>query len=799
MRNDHTDWFTPCEYTNEEPELFQFKKEIVRLQNEQKEAYLVQISADSRYKLFVNDVFVEVGPAKGNHLVWFYDEIDLAPYLTKEKNIVKVEVLHYPTEHWKGNCGIFRTELPGLYFKELSLEQEAGRKQNTDGQNRSKENESKQYLTGGDSQNETAAVESGWRCKKVRGFQIIEENPYFSPLLIYENRVGQSTVHEWKNVGEVKWEQLPERLNPENLKQRRIPFQKRTRRTFSQNFFPLTIPANDIYSMDLNAEELTTGFLKLVLAGGKDSDVTILQSECYAGPVQEHENPFKSMPQKGDRTDISLNLYGYTDTYKVAGVGTEQLPEIYEPFWFRTFRYIRITIRTGLEPLEILNFDYEENGYPLEVKSHVETSDESMSAIWDICERSLRRCMHETYEDCPFYEQLQYAMDARSQMLFTYAIAADDRLARNCMEDFRSSAQYIRQMADEYEKCPDSNVKRKEELRRFAGREGLINSCYPNYEMNIIPSFSIYYIGMLYDHMMYFGDKVFLKDHMETVDGILDFFRRNLDERGLVGKIGDINQPGNDWSFIDWAPEWDDTDGVPPCTKQGSTTMESFLYLLGLQYATKLSEYLKEEKNGTDNQKLLQEYEDRAEEYRIRAEKLQISINQYCVGQNGMYQDGPGIDSYSQHCQVFAILTNTVSKKTGGKILRETLEHKEVYPQCTIAMMFYLFRALEECEMYSYTDELWNIWRTMIRNHMTTCAEDPLRSRSDCHAWGALALYELPAVVLGVRPTKPGFAAYEVNPQPGKLQWAKGSVVIPKGKINVSWKVDPNGNILVKS
>lgn len=792
MRNDHTYWFTPCEYTNKEPELFQFIKEIVSPKNEPKEAYLVQISADSRYKLFVNDAFVEVGPAKGNHLVWFYDEIDLAPFLTKEKNIVTVEVLHYPTEHSKGNCAIFRTEMPGLYFKELSFAQEARRKQNTDEKNESNENEPKQYPASGDLQNETAAAESGWRCKKVCGFQIIEENPYFSPLLIYENRVGQSTVHEWKNVGEAKWEQLPERLRPENLKQRRIPFQKRTRRTFSQNFFPLTIPANDIYSMDLNAEELTTGFLKLVLAGGKNSDVTILQSECYAGPVQEHKNPFKSMPQKGDRTDTSLNLYGYTDTYKVAGVGTEQLPEIYEPFWFRTFRYIRITIRTGPEPLEILNFDYEEIGYPLEVKSHVETSDESMSAIWDICERSLRRCMHETYEDCPFYEQLQYAMDARSQMLFTYAIAADDRLARNCMEDFRSSAQYIRQMADEYEKCPDSDVKRKEELQRFAGRKGLINSCYPNYEINIIPGFSIYYIGMLYDHMMYFGDKVFLKDHMETVDGILDFFRRNLDERGLVGKIGDINQPGNDWSFIDWAPEWDDTDGVPPCTKQGPVTMESFLYLLGLQYAAKLSEYLKEEKNGTDNQKLLQEYEDSAEEYRIRAEKLQISINQYCLGQNGMYQDGPGIDSYSQHCQVFAILTNTVSKKTGGKILRETLEHKEVYPQCTIAMMFYLFRALEECEMYSYTDELWNIWRIMIRNHMTTCAEDPLRSRSDCHAWGALALYELPAVVLGVRPTKPGFAAYEVNPQPGKLQWAKGSVVIPKGKINVSWRVDSN-------
>ncbi|WP_291224501.1 hypothetical protein [Gemmiger sp.] len=45
----------------------------------------------------------------------------------------------------------------------------------------------------------------------------------------------------------------------------------------------------------------------------------------------------------------------------------------------------------------------------------------------------------------------------------------------------------------------------------------------------------------------------------------------------------------------------------------------------------------------------------------------------------------------------------------------------------------------------------------MVENHLTTCVENDTDTRSDCHAWGALLCYELPAVILGVRPAAPGF------------------------------------------
>lgn len=724
IENNKTNWmWLPGhkEAWNIEPVFAYFRRELVLIQVPA--SYNIKITADSRYKLYVNGIFVEAGPSKGNDKVWYYDEMDISRFLVEGKNVIAVLVLHYPTEHWKGNCSVFRTETPGLYLEEQGCEKTADK----------------------------------WKCKEAEGIKIVSENPYFAPLQIYEEVQGSAEKTDWMTAdcNTEGWEEavyyqkqeLTPILSPERLVKRTIPFMKRTPgKIVHRGGQILKAAAHSKRSVDLSAGELKTAYLKLKIAGGSGAKISILQAECYAGSIKVKENdPYGSLPQKGSRTDETLDLYGYTDIYHVTGYGTSEQPEIYEPFWFRTFRFIRLTIETADEPVQVLLPEYEEVTYPLEVLSHAETPDPEMKQIWDICERSLRLCMHETYEDCPFYEQLQYAMDARSQILYTYAVSADPRLALKCMDDFRCSAR----------------------------KDGMLNCSYPNYEENVIPGFSIFYIGMVYDYMMYFGKKDEIQKHMETIDGILQYFQDHLDERGIVGKIGDLNRPGNDWSFIDWTPEWDETNGVPCCTLQGPVTMESLYYLLGLQYAADIAEYMGEK--------------DKVLKYSGYAEHLSQAVQAYCVGENGMYQDGPGIEEYSQHSQVFAVLTGLASKETGRKLLIETLTHKERYAQCSVASMFYLFRALEKCDIYEYTKDLWNIWKDMLKNNMTTCAEDTLMSRSDCHAWGALALYELPAAVLGVKPVKPGFAEMEVKPQKNYYKWAKGEAVTPKGMIKVEW------------
>jgi hypothetical protein len=151
----------------------------------------------------------------------------------------------------------------------------------------------------------------------------------------------------------------------------------------------------------------------------------------------------------------------------------------------------------------------------------------------------------------------------------------------------------------------------------------------------------------------------------------------------------------------------------------------------------------------------------------------------------------------SQHCQVFGILTGTLNEEEGRKNLEKSLLEAG-FARCSVAMNFYLFRALEQTGLYAYTERCWDIWRGMVENHCTTCVEAEFYARSECHAWGALALYELPSVVLGVRPAAPGYSRISVRPAAAYMRSASGKVHTPAGDLEVSWVKAEDGKIRVK-
>lgn len=519
------------------------------------------------------------------------------------------------------------------------------------------------------------------------------------------------------------------------------------------------IPPNSQTTVVLGAASLTTAFLQFRFQGGAASRIRIRTAECFEKPSESPTpNPFAR--NKGNRTDVSGIIVGQDDFYTIDRNIPADFDVSYEPFWFRTFRYIELHIETSSTPLRVLQLDYRAIHYPLDIKTQISHFPSPGTAkTWEISLNTLRNCMHETYEDCPFYEQNQFAMDARLQILFTYQLSHDDRLARKCMQEFYASRR------------PD----------------GLIETHFPSPFPGVnIPCFSLYWILMVHDHMMYFGDASLVRRYLGAIDGILNHFDQRLNENGLVGRFAwDV------WPFVDWTREWSDPASargdfrnlaVPPAYhRTGVATYNSLVYAYALQKAAELCAFIGRRDTGA--------------EYRQRASNLNNAVVKNCLrggGGGGFFVDGPDSpdEERSQHCQVSAVLSGAVGGDEARDILlRSLIDEQSEYARCSYAMGFYVFEAARKTNLYDQLRPmLLRPWSDMMSQNLTTWAESAAMPRSDCHGWSAVPVHDFVANVAGLSPGGPGFGTIRFEPRRKHWETMEGSFAIAgSGVVRISW------------
>jgi alpha-L-rhamnosidase len=706
----------------------------------------IDITADSRYRLFVNGQSVSVGPCKGDRHVHYYETVDVSKYLVKGKNALAVKVLRYPSlEPFKtgegGPISIWRSQSAGL-FVEGCLRDGNGL--------------------------ELASLHSGsdWKAFRHEGYRHIPKS-LIKWMGGVENVDGQGAPHGWElpDYEDSSWKpaipfaetrDFSGNLSPWNLVPRPIPFMYEKERSFIQvtkvqeadesharlflqGGHPLLISPYKKLVIEMDAGELMTGYLSVGVQGGRGSVIRMIASECYE---PDNSNPVR-MRLKGNREDITGKLIGEPDIYHVAGIGNrEGSAEIYEPFWFRTFRYVHLEIETGDEPLELLYTNYRETGYPLDVKAQFQCSDEELNTLWELSVRTLKRCMHETYEDCPYYEQLQYSMDSRLMMLFTYLVSADDRLPRRTIADFYRSRQ----------------------------SDGLLQSRYPSTQPQVIPSFALYWIDMLAEHYEYNKDIDLIVTYRPAMIQLLDWYHDRLTPEGIVGVTSNRY-----WTYFDWVTEW--PLGAPP------ESIDRPMYLLSLMYAASLRK--------AANLLRVTDWNDAALEMEKRADDVCIAVRRLAWSEEKqLFRDLPGTEIYSQHSQIMAVLSGAVNGEEAKTLMERTLNLQKY--RVSQPYTYLLIQALKKNGLHHRIFDLWDRWRVFISQGLTTLPETEVNPRSDCHAWTAVPLAEFPGTILGIKLDEPGFKKVMIEPQLGKLQWAKGSVATINGMIEVDWKLIQN-------
>lgn len=671
------------------------------------EKFLVHASADNRYQLFVNGQRVAWGPARGDLFHWRYETIDLAPHLQAGRNTVAAMV-------WN--------------FSDLAAEAQVTF-------------ETGFLLCGATEPERVVDTGRNWKCIRNEAYSPIEvtsalvhgywaagpadrvdaakypwgwERPGFDdsawkPAAVLSPAAGREAqdVHS-------RWMLVPRNIPAEEqrLEQPMTP-------RGSQGL-PAAIPAGTKTTLLLDQTYLTTAYPELTVSGGRGAVVKLRYAEALS--------------PKGNRNDVEGKQFvGYYDEFTADGGAART----FRPLWWRTYRYLQLEIETRGEPLHIDGLRATFTAYPFERKARFESDSPELTRILDVGWRTARLCAHETYMDCPYYEQLQYVGDTRVQCLVSLFNSGDARLMRNAIELIDQSRQ----------------------------AEGATMSRYPTRLEQFIPGFSLWWIGMVHDYWRYVDEPEFVRAMLPGVRAVLSFFESYQKENGSLRQL-----PW--WRYFDWVPSW--PSGNAPAGADGSSALFDLLLVMGYRWAAELEGAL-------GRGALAEFYTGRERQLRETAQQL------YWTGE--MYADTPDRRQFSQHANTLAVLADAIT----GDPARDLMRRITTAPGLAVPglfFQFYVHQALAKVgEGEGYLDRL-GPWREMLAKGLTTFAEVVDRpgspSRSDCHAWSASPNIEIFRTVLGVDSAAPGFRRVSVRPHLGNLTFAKGSVPHPRGSIDVA-------------
>jgi alpha-L-rhamnosidase len=303
---------------------------------------------------------------------------------------------------------------------------------------------------------------------------------------------------------------------------------------------------------------------------------------------------------------------------------------------------------------------------------------------------------------------------------------------------------------------------------------GLTQSRYPSNDLQIIPTFSLLWIAMVSDYHHLCGDQKFVKNMFPGILGVLKWYESRIDSTGMVGHT-------EWWNFVDWVRSQGWQAGVPPGVDNSHSSIVNLEFIYGLQKASEIFKSF----NMKDESEYCSEL----------ADKTKSAVYRHCYDNGrGLISDSPEKKTFSQHANVLAVITNTYPTERLKQVMEKVLTEKDIAP-CSYYFRFYLAEALEKAKMADRYTDILDPWENMLNIGLTTFAEEPDPTRSDCHAWSASPLYYFLSLICGIKPGEPGFKSVIIEPNLGKLKWIEGSMPHRLGDIKVSIKKDDKNNL----
>lgn len=716
----------------------------------------VHVTADSRYRLYVNGAHVCRGPARGFQASWPYDTVDIAPLLKRGRNVIAAVVhnlgvsdfqyVHHNVAgfilagtvdgHDLASDDTWRVRrAPGhLPVHTRLICQNLGWQEHFDARLQDETWLQASYDDSGWDKAFTRTFgRMPWHSVEPRSIPLLHEQPMLPARLISTSRgkcnasyAGAANVvalfcEEGQAAG-----QRPE--DKPGRSWRTIGPQLRR----SGQWASLTIPpaGKDRYvtcCIDFGRE--VVGSLRYRVegaVGGEIIDTVVTEGLQGDAPIVVHPVHAFCRISMGNRL---LPARGTTE---------------HESFDHWGFRYVALVVRNTTRPLK-LSLRLTWVGYPLDVQARFESSDPRLDEIYRISAWTQQCCMLDAYIDCPWREQAQWWGDARVQAANTFYLSADARLL----------ARGIRQIGAQQ---TDNGL-------TYGHAPTIAHSC-------ILPDFTLVWILTHWDYYWQTGETALFASMTDRVHRALEYFRGAADN-----KLGLLPYDDRYWLFLDWCPLF----------KDGYPTLYNAFYLMTLQTAAKLFALVGDRKS--------------SRLYGQSAAELRRSIERRLFDRKagtffgGLDWDGKPVPQDSGHVAAVAVLTDLVPHHHDS-LLEKTLlpivrsDHSDRLTPSPF-FTYYMLEALKKLGRHAEViDCIDRWWGKMVDRGLSTTEEnwDTIAgSGSLCHAWSAHPIVHLSNVLLGVWQEAPGWTTIRFAPTLTKVDRVRGKVATPLGVIESGW------------
>ena len=453
--------------------------------------FIVHVSADNRFRLFVNGVPAAAGPAQGDLRNWRYETVDLAPHLLAGANVLAAVV-------WNG--GEFRpmAQISHRTGFVVQGDTDAEKAANTDATWRVVENRAYQPVAYRDIDQRL-----GWKYYVAGALERVDAKVYpwgweqpgyddsgwkSASVLDAAAPAGVESHQKWQLVASP----VPQ------LREELVPMGRFVRAAGVElpPGWPVEIPARTTAILLVDHGVMTTGYPVLRVSGGRGSEIAIAYTEALT------DEKFR----KGNRDAIE----GRT----VASVHDLFLPDggmrrEFRPLWVRSFRYVQFEIKTGEEPVTLDGFEHYETRYPAERVAFFESDNALLAKLWDTGWRTMALSAQDTFVSDLSWERIQYVGDTQIHALAWLVSTGDDRLVRQALEQIDAS------------RAPF----------------GLTQSRFPADLEQFTPLYSLVWINMVRDYWMHRDDPRFVRQFLPGIQQVLAWYERQVNEQGMIGPL----------------------------------------------------------------------------------------------------------------------------------------------------------------------------------------------------------------------------------------------------------------------